>query len=490
MSVAARPGSPRSPRPTRRAAMVLLAVLVVVVLGALMGTIALEQSSMTATNARLSLQRRAARALAWSGLQGVLCEIEQSRDGLLAGQSPDITPEWTLFESGPTFGRIRLRAIGVEDGEEGPTIESESAKLNLNASTPEMLARLAGLGAERGAAAHGLAASGGGGGGIASVEDLRLAGIDPADEAGMLGGVPLERVATAYSLDPELRAGDGSGAERARWDAAAGALDRRTVGDRSVEEVIERLSGAGIDLASADATAAALLSLGIDSAVWSAVWDALAFSDTGREGLVDICRAPEAVLACVPGFEGRAGEIVAARSRLGADRTRTQAWPLESGIVTREEMAAALPWIATRSLFWRVRVAGEIVRTEEQTGEERIVASVVFDAVIDASGDRARVAYLRDSSFGDAAPGIGAMLALESEQQPRQGEDPLIIDSGDGLEVPAGVDIVDAAGEDGAPRTDPIDSGATQDPASGDASPVDAGRSGGKVRGRWTSGRD
>lgn len=489
MSTPARPACPCRRRCTRRAAMVLLAVLVVVVLGALMGTIALEQSSMTATNARLSLQRRAARALAWSGLQGVLCEIEQSRDGLLAGQSPDITPEWTLFENGPTIGRIRLRAIGVEDGQEGPSIESESAKLNLNASTPEMLARLAGLGAERGAAAHGIAVSGGGGG-IASIEDLRLAGIDPADEAGMLGGVALERLATAYSLDPELRAGDGAGTERARWDAAAGAMDRRTVGDRSVEEVIERFSGAGIDLTSADATAAALLSLGIDSAAWSAVWDAIAFSDTGREGLVDISRAPEAVLACVPGFVGRAGEIVAARSRLGPDRTRTPAWPLESGIVTREEMAAALPWIATRSLFWRVRVAGEIVWMEEETGEERIVASVVFDAVIDASGDRARIAYLRDSSFVDAAPGIDAMLAMESEQQPADGADPLIIDSGDGLEVPAGVDIVDAAGEDGAQETDPIDTGTTPDPSSGDAAPVDTGRSSGKVRGRWTSGRD
>lgn len=330
-----------------------------------------------------------------------------------------------------------------------------------------------------------------GGGGIASIEDLRLAGIDPADESGMLGGVAIERLATACSLDPERRAGDGAGGERSRWDKAAGAMDRRTVGDRQVEEVIERLAGAGVDLTSAESTAQALLSLGVDSGAWGPVWDAIAFSESGREGLIDITRAPEAVLVCMPGFEGRAGEIVTARSRLGPERTRSMAWPLEAGIVTREEMAAALPWVVTRSAFWRVRVAGEIVRTANESGEERIVASVVLDAVIDASGDRARIAYLRDATFGGAAPQIDAMLAMESVQQAADRPDEAIGDSGDGLEQLSTVDIGDAAGEDRAAGDVPPDDNAAQDPeANPSGAPAAAGRGSGRVRGRWTVGRD
>lgn len=467
-------------RPDSRAGMVLLAVLVVIVLGALVGTIALESASTTTTNARLSFQSRTARAIAWSGLQGVMCEMESSRDRLLEGGEPTLTPEWNLFVDGATLGRVRLLPIGAPSTEatglepEGPLFESEAAKINLNVATAEMLARLGGMGADAAASIRSLAQ----GSGFASVEDLRRAGIDPADESGKFGGVALERLATAYSLDPEERSLEGSGRARARWDAEAKSFDSRLDVARGAEEAIERLVGAGVDLASAEATAKALASDTVEPAQWGTIWDALAFSESGREGLIDINRAPEGVLACVPGLESRAGEIVAARARLGEDRTRSVAWPLEAGIVTRAQMGAALPWITTRSLFWRVRVAGEIVRSDEALGEERVIATVLLDAVIDASGERARVAYLRDVTFGGAAQSIDELLASEAEPE---GADDTV------AEAPAErVDMGPAPGDDGAPasvaeRTAPPD--ATPD-ATPDAPPT---RASGRTRGRWTS---
>ena len=469
--------------------MVLLAVLVVIVLGALVGTIALEQSSMTATNARLSFQRRAARAVAWSGVQGVLCELDESRSSLLRGGEPAPTEEWILYEDGTTVARVRLLPIGSagidaqSSGAPGAgalIIESESAKVNLNISTAEMLSRLAGMGAEPAGAVRSLAARGG----VASVEDIRRAGVDPADEAGRLGGVAIERLATAYSLDPEVQGGESAGRERARWDGQSGSFDARLNVSRGAEEAIERLAGAKVDLASAEAAASALLSHGVEPALWGEIWDAVAFSEDGREGLIDINRASEGVLSCVPGFEGLAGEIVAARTRLGGDRTRGVAWPLEAGVVTREQMAEALPWICTRSLFWRVRVTGEIVRTDGEFGEERLVASVVLDAVIDVSGERARVAYLRDITFSEAAQGIDAFLA--EEDGPSDDLDELA-----GTEDPlGGVDMGDPVSEDGASEIDRSAPTPAADGGGGGAKsePAPAGRSSGRVRGRWTSG--
>lgn len=459
----------------------LLAVLVVVVLGALMGTIALEQSSITATNARLSLERRAARGIAWSGVRGIMSELEAQRSELLRGEDPEVTGEWTLYEDGATVGRVRLLPIG---GEDGPNIESESAKVNLNAATGPMLARLGGLGAERGASVRTLAE----GGGIGSVEDLRRVGIDPADEAGLLGGVSIERLATAYSIDPDVGAavGDGgsAGKPRARWDATAAAFDRRTVGSRAVSEAVERLVAAGVDLSSAEATASALRDQHVEPALWGAVWDEIGFAEdeAGREGLVDITRAPEAVLACVPGFEGRAADMVRAREGLSGDRLRSPTWPLDAGIVSAEEMASALPWVTMRTLHWRVRIAGEVVRSDGDGVNERVIATVVLEAVIDVSGSDARVAYLRDVTFGEAVVGIDAMLAdeFDSDGESASEQGTLVEEAGTLATAPP-------EGDDGASES-PEELEPMPPASGGPETPTQPGRAGGRQRGRWTAG--
>lgn len=469
-----------------RHAIALLSVLLVIVLGALMAMIALDQADATASGARVSLLKREARAVAWSGVLGTMSELESQRADIIQGATPELTSEWTVFTDGSITARVRIEpVIESPDVPEGPHIQSESAKLNLNMATTAMLARLAGLGEERATAVRDLA----GRGGFTSVEDLRVIGIDPRDEAGLLGGVSLDRLATAYSLDPDISIGvadrGAAGRDRARWDPSAKEFDRRLNADTRTTDAIARLTGADVDLSSASEVAAALDRLGVDPGAWAGVWDELAFGSEnsgGREGLVDISRAPEEVLACLPGFEGKAKEIHDSAGRLGADRTRSPTWPLDAGVVSPSEMARALPWITTRSFHWRVRVVGELVRTSESGDEPAVLSRSTLESIIDCSGDRARVAYLRDVTFDGATDGLDSVLAMTLDMT-RPAPDP---------EAP--LEGEPALANEPSARDD---EGSTQGPSAGTraADPASAppatpmGIDSGTRRGRWSATR-
>src|SRR5262245_23018417 len=130
----------RTPSPRRGS--VLLAVMVVIAMAALAGTTAvyLVQAEMAAS--RTAIRRTQARALAWSGVQAVMAEIADQRESLIDGGEPDLTREWELFtDEGGQRGIVRL----VPWSEDGPLAQSETAKIDLNTATEEMLTNL-GLG--------------------------------------------------------------------------------------------------------------------------------------------------------------------------------------------------------------------------------------------------------------------------------------------------------------------------------------------------------
>lgn len=464
-------------------AIALLSVLLVIVLGALTAMIALDQSDATASGARGSLLRREARAAAWSGVLGVMAELETQRADLIEGADPELTEQWTIYADGSIAARVRIEPIGSGDGSAPSDLaQSETAKLNLNVANAPMIARLSGLGDERAQSIRSLATRGG----LTSIEDLRLVGIDPRDEAGAIGGVSLESLATAYSLDPDLAIGVGdratSGRERARWDASAGAFDRRLAADNAVAEALQRLTGANVDLSSAQDVARALDQLSISPSVWAAVWDELAFGErgVGREGLVDISRASEAVLGCIPGFEGKAKEIHEAARRLGPDRTRSHTWPLEARLVSSADMARALPWITTRTLHWRVRVVGEITRTSSSDGEPAVLSRAALDAIVDCSGDRVRVSYLRDVTFDGASEGIDTLLAQTLVADEEQ--------SGTPPESSLGAPVAEATQPGDDARSVSRPSGMSNRPGrAASPSPPPGEDSAGQRRGRWSA---
>lgn len=467
-----------------RRAVALLSVLLVIVLGALMAMIALDQADATATAARVSLLKRDARAVAWSGVLGAMSECESHRADLIRGAAPELTAEWDVYTDGSITARVRIESVtDPAEPEKGLLVQSESAKLNLNTATTPMLARLAGLGDERAQAVRELATRGG----FTSVEDLRAIGIDPRDEAGVLGGVALDQLATAYSLDPDVSAGvsdpGAAGRERARWNPAAKEFDRRLNADTGTTEVITRLTGAGVDLSSAFEVAGAFERLGVEPGAWAGVWDELAFGgeDSGREGLIDISRASEAVLACIPGFEGKAKEIHETALRLSDERARSCTWPLDAGVVTPAEMARALPWITIRSFHWRVRIIGELVRSSDSGDEPQVLARSTLESIIDCSGERARVAYLRDVTFDGAADGLDSILALTQDMTRLQ------VEAEAGEE--ADPDLANGPrGGDDALSVESAGAG-TGAASSGSAPTLTTGAGAGSRRGRWAATR-
>ena len=252
-----------------------------------------------------------------------------------------------------------------------------------------------------------------------------------------------------FAAEPEESMGvTGTGA-----DSATRGLERIAARDTWTDEVraqllprvsadalaaIERLLSANSKPGDESEAATRLLEHGAPPALIGEVLDAIAFGDDAfRLGRVDIGRATARVIAAIPGFDAESAErVVQERSRLDADTLRRVSWPLERGVIEPEEFARAAKWITTRSLVWRVRVE---VRLEPMSrreasgrdGEEGMMgerASVssddasrgpvsVVEAVIDVSGTRPRVAYLRDITMRPVARDVESRV-VGSTQAP------------------------------------------------------------------------
>ncbi len=456
----------KSTRPTSRRALVLLSVLVVVTISALVGASVVYRSDAEQAAAGLTLRKTRTRALAWSGVQGAMAEFLAQREDLLTGARPTLTSEWTLWEDGNTRGVIRLLPIGIDE----EAAVSESAKLDINNATAEMLEAIPGISssiAERIVAQRS-------GRPYQSVEELLLrvegvtsellyghqssesasgtlaASAAPSSESDIAPGAelvegptdPLLNSLTVFSFDPNVQAGlgDNGSAHVGRrrinlnmeWSDELGrAVEQRF--DDQAAQTLERLMNDESAKFTRDADIIAVLRrFGIeDPAVWSEMLDAFTTTDDEyRLGRVDLLNAPTQVLAAIPGIDAFAAEeIVQSREGLSQNQRLTTVWPFELGILSPDAFAEAVDYLQSRSLQWRVRVEGAIVRGgssesgdglleenpfegmasidmdalgERSTPEadsREVLDRVVLDVVIDVSSSRPRVAYLRDISL-------------------------------------------------------------------------------------------
>lgn len=259
-------------------------------------------------------------------------------------------------------------------------------------------------------------------------------------------------VVGVFAAEPEESIGvTGTGA-----DSATRGLERIAARDEWTDEVraemlprvsaaalaaIERLLSAKNKPADESDAAAKLIESGVPPVLIGEVLDAIAFGDDAfRLGRVDIGRATARVIAAIPGFDAESAErLVQERARLDADSLRRVSWPLERGLIEPEEFAKAARWITTRSLVWRVRVevrlesmsrresmgsqeTGADGRSEGLLGEEPSAAGEVssgpvsvVEAVIDVSGDRPRVAYLRDITMRPVARDVESRIVASDE---------------------------------------------------------------------------
>ena len=405
----------------------LLVVLVVVAAAvlAVTGTIFLVRGEVAGTaNAGESVRSR---AVAWSGVQAVAASLGQARAEILAGADPTVETTFTVWEAGGERGTVRLLPLGPA----ARTLVPENAKADLARLDADALVRSGVFDPE--AAARVIAARDACGSRPLDLGSLLEHGARPDDLHGELDEAFLAEFGDATSDDEELATAARDAALAIARDTAPeprGLCDLATVfsfdppvgadgtprillsgelGDEAREALDERLGeGAASALAriAADVTdEPALLeawaSLRPDPRAWAALLDAVTLLDDGlEEGRIDLLRADESALRMLPGLpEEAAARIVRERDAFPAERRTDPSWIVERGIVDAATFRTVLPRLATRSLFWRVRIEGRIERLgddRESEGSGTSSSRTILEAVIDLTGERPRLASLRD----------------------------------------------------------------------------------------------
>ncbi len=445
-----------------RRGVILLATFVVVVIAAMTAGAVVQMTAVQRLGLAASGARAQSRALAWSGVLGVMTELETQREALLRGGEPELTREWTVYETdGGERGVVRLRLIG------GRTARSEAALLDMNSATEAMLAGLGAVG-EEGATRITAAREEALFGSIA--EALSAADLLP-NEAGSETGSgdvqtpALRDLVTVFSADPLVQAGVGPEGNRhageacvsvrGEWDEALRrSLERRfspAVLDAVQPPPPEEEADAAAPASSADSSGSAaprpqppatmaefiqrVQQAGLSPEALAEAMDTFTIEDAGyRFGRVDIMRAPEAVLRCIPGVdEIAAAAIVERRESLDEESRLSAAWLLTDGILTEEAFREAAAHVTTRTLQWRIIVEAGIedASTEGALGEAAPLRNrASLEAVIDVAGERARVAYLRDVTLLESA---AALARLADEEAPRSLAANLSSEAEDGL---------------------------------------------------------
>lgn len=534
----------------RRRAVILLSVLVLVTLSALVGSTLMLQAIAVRGAADRELGQAQSRAIAWSAVQAVMADLASGRDALLLGEPPMVDAEGVLFEvPDGAQGVYRLLPMG------GRLLVPESAKLDINAASEEMLARMPGVGESLAAeiVARREASP------ISSVDDL--VGINGVTLSSVYGGgragdgfegaaPPLAELLTVFSFDPQVQCGIGREESRGRtrvyiggeWSEELGEAVNERFGDGSAA-ALKMVFDAGIELGKPSDLARLLRDRGLPIEFAAQVLDV--FTTTEGEyafGRVDLNTASADVLASLPGLdEDSAAAIVDARERVDPADRMSVTWPVEQELIGIDAFIEAVDWLTVRSTQWRVvieaglrttaRTAGEDfgagaafdpslvpedltadefgVAIEQETDEPDLRDRVVYEAVIDVSAERPRLAWFAEIT------GRSFMLEAEAARGDsddadggvgREGELPFDgpgDESGD--EVPPGrsgyVDgpatgigrgsLVDRTGFGDVTSGDPPDMGGTASEASsssGDTGGASSGSVGGRI-GRWRAGR-
>jgi DNA uptake protein ComE-like DNA-binding protein len=427
---------------------VLFVVMGVVAAGALVGSTMLLMAEARTDASAAAVGRLKTRAIAWSGVQAVMSELSAQRDDLLSGLDPDLSDELVLFEhEDGSRSVVRLLPIGPDESLLAP----ESAKLDINHATAEMLSSLDGISELTGerivnnrpyGSVHDLIDVDGitaallyGGGTVNESEDDARIELDFSfgDESPAL----VDQL-TVFAFDPNVVAGFGDdnepyvGTRRFNLNIAwsegfASSIEERFGSD--ADEVVKGILDRGYSFESdADVVRVLLELFSIDDAdVWIEILDSVTTTDDEFVlGRVDINRASEEVLAAIPGIDSVvAQQIVDRRERLDAESRRTAVWPVAEGLMSTERFLESANHMAARTLQWRVRLECGIVPPDTglPAGDEFGVLTdralgidldlqdrIVVEAVIDLSSQRPRVAELYDVTLLDPLRALAARL--------------------------------------------------------------------------------
>ncbi|MCA9278522.1 MAG: helix-hairpin-helix domain-containing protein [Phycisphaeraceae bacterium] len=435
----------------RERGIVLVLTLLVITIAALIGTTVLVASQAELGTTQRVTERTRSRALAWSGVQAAMAELSQQREELLDGFEPNLTPEAVVFELGDGFqGVFRL----VEIGPEGELAVSENAKLDLNVTSEDVLAKIEAIGPSfaseivkhrdsspfvsthdllnvKGVSYDTFAGDAVGGSSFDAMMDVPVASFGSSDFGDLGGSLPLAQLVTVFSFDPNIQAGIGRRSSDTRgdlrlnlnqeWTEELGREAEKRFGPDGANAV-KAIMESDRELKTMADVARLLIDLGnmgegLSPDDWRGALDAVTTtSDWFLPGRVDINHAPKEVLAALPGLDAdKAEQIASMRERLDEDTLQSPYWLIEHDIITVEEIPQLIDHITTRSMQWRIRVEAGIKRAtepgEEATDEfgmllndlDDLSQRVVYEAVIDVGSQQPRVAYLRDVTQLDLA---------------------------------------------------------------------------------------
>jgi DNA uptake protein ComE-like DNA-binding protein len=428
--------------PIRRRSFVLIAVLVVIGSSLLVATSLLFVAQTESAASAGSREVAQSRALAWSGLQVVMAQLNDQREAILRGETPILDNHRIIYESGNRHGVVQLLPVSGHDGD--AVLVAEAGKLGLNAITIDALIATGVVSPDEAQAivAHRDAASDKR---LQSVMDLLRvpgAGISaerifgPVDEL-QSGEASRGHAGPAQAVDPQAEAelvyrgladlltvhGDepllqASGDPRINLNVPwSDELGQRVAArfDRDAADLLKSFLEGGMKFDSDARIVSALIQMQVAPEEWAPILDAFSTTDQPiRTGRLDINSATAEALRGLPGItEDQAAQMVRVRSELSADERATIAWPVLAQIITPEQFVAVVDRITNRSWTYRVRIAaGEMMGDE---ADAWIGHTARYEAVIDLSSSRPRVAYLRDITLLAETAAIAAEARSRTE---------------------------------------------------------------------------
>ena len=418
----------RSPSPARRS-FIMLAVLVCMMSAILVATGLLYVSQTEAAGAAGSADAAQARALLWSGAQAIMSRLADQRDRILAGELPELDPQYLVYEAGTRAGVVRLLAVNADGGILAP----EAAKLDLNRVDAEALARTGlvdhvaadgiiawrdGLGRPVQSVSELLAAPG------MSIEMLygttiALLAIDAcrpvhvrvvATNSSASRPLGLADVVTVFSVEPAVQYTSNRRINlNQKWSEELGKrIEERFGADAAT--VMKQVFESGTKFDSDTSLVKAMRAYKTPLEQWPAILDAFT-TEAGdlHFGRLDINAAPREALLALPGVTPeQVDQMISVRQDLSPVERGTSAWPVTSQIISPETYEQMAGRVTARCWTYRVRLAAGEVNADAPDGP--IINPQVQELVIDLAGPKPRIAYLRDITLLRDA----ALMALEA----------------------------------------------------------------------------
>ncbi len=433
----------------RRRAVILIGVLVVVTLATLSASLAMHASRAVTSAVRTGERLSTVRADGMHAVRAIGAMLGEQRDDLLRGGRAQLREEFELYERDGV--RVMVRLVPIS----GRMVTAESAKLDVNHATVEMLSALEGLDeaiAQR----------------IVDARDERpildpwdLLAIEGITEVMLLGSLEeigsgtesdgsmmvgqgvaaglLDRV-TVFSADPNVMIGLSeeteahAGSRRINLNAAWSDEMRAPIAERWGEDVanaVQQILGSGVTFPSDSRLVRFLTSnFGWDGDQVAGVLDGFTTSpEPYLFGRVDLNTVDAAVLACLPGFDADTAErAVSMREGLDDERRLTVTWLVDEEILTGLQFIESVDHLTVRCLQWRVRfevfsvdVGEELVESEgfapppSEEMEETRGRGVVLEVVYDLAAPRLRIAQVIDVTH--LALSASMLLAQNDESE-------------------------------------------------------------------------